>query len=104
MAPGSGATGSLRNRKRGHSPGALEAGVNFFHTADAYSLGGSEELLENVRRTIGADRETLVIATNVLHEMSDDAKDRGLTCKHILRSIDRSIKRLRHVSTDWVIC
>jgi aryl-alcohol dehydrogenase (NADP+) len=74
---------------------ALEAGINFFDTADAYSLGGSEELLGNVLRATGVNRENLVIATKVFHEMSDDTNDRGLSRKHIMDSIDRSLKRLR---------
>jgi aryl-alcohol dehydrogenase-like predicted oxidoreductase len=75
--------------------GALEAGINFFDTADAYSLGGSEELLGNVLRAVGANRENLVIATKVFHEMSADINDRGLSRKHIMDSIDRSLRRLR---------
>jgi len=74
---------------------AIEVGINFFDTADAYSLGGSEELLGNVLRAVGADRENLVIATKVFHEMSDDTNDRGLSRKHIMRSIDRSLSRLQ---------
>jgi aryl-alcohol dehydrogenase-like predicted oxidoreductase len=74
---------------------ALEAGINFFDTADAYSLGGSEQLLGNLVRSLGVNRENLVIATKVYQPMGEDVNDRGLSRKHILMSIDRSLRRLQ---------
>ena len=74
---------------------ALEAGINFFDTADVYSKGASEEVLGNVLKSLGAQRDTLVIATKVCNPMSDDVNDRGLSRKHILDSIDRSLRRLK---------
>src|SRR5512141_918429 len=74
---------------------ALEAGINFFDTADVYSLGASEEVLGNTLKTLNAKRENLVIATKVFNPMSDDVNDRGLSRKHILDSIDRSLRRLK---------
>lgn len=74
---------------------ALEQGVNFFDTADVYSLGASEEVLGNVLRALGAARESVVIATKVFNPMSDEVNDRGLSRKHILDSIDRSLRRLK---------
>jgi aryl-alcohol dehydrogenase (NADP+) len=74
---------------------ALDAGINFFDTADVYSLGASEEVLGNVLKAFGVPRETLVIATKVFHPMSSDVNDRGLSRKHILDSIDRSLRRLQ---------
>ena len=74
---------------------ALEAGINFFDTADVYSRGASEEVLGNSLQALGAKRETLVIATKVCNPMSDDINDRGLSRKHILDSIDRSLRRLK---------
>jgi aryl-alcohol dehydrogenase (NADP+) len=79
---------------------ALEAGINFLDTADAYSLGGSEELLGALLRELGANREELVIATKVYQPMSDDVNDRGLSRKHIMRSIDRSLRRLQMDHVD----
>ena len=79
---------------------ALSAGINFFDTADAYSLGGSEELLGKLLKALGASRENLIIATKVFHPMSDDANDRGLSRKHILDSIDRSLRRLQMEYVD----
>lgn len=74
---------------------AIGGGINFFDTADAYSLGGSEEVLGRLIRDLSANRENLVIATKVYQPMSDDANDRGLSRKHILMSIDRSLRRLQ---------
>ncbi len=74
---------------------ALELGINFFDTADVYSLGKSEEVLGNLLRALGVRRETVVIATKVFNPMSDDVNDRGLSRKHILDSIDASLRRLK---------
>jgi aryl-alcohol dehydrogenase-like predicted oxidoreductase len=74
---------------------ALEAGINFFDTADVYSLGASEQVLGNTLRVCGVRRENVVIATKVFNPMSDDINDRGLSRKHILDSIDRSLGRLQ---------
>ena len=65
---------------------ALEAGINFFDTADVYSLGASEQVLGNTLRTCGVKRESVVIATKVFNPMSDEVNDRGLSRKHILDS------------------
>ncbi len=74
---------------------ALDAGINFFDTADVYSHGASETILGNLLREFGVKRETAVIATKVFNPMSDDPNDRGLSRKHVLESIDRSLKRLQ---------
>ena len=79
---------------------ALQAGINFFDTADVYSLGASEEVLGNTLRTCGARRESVVIATKVFNAMSDDANDRGLSRKHIMDAIDRSLRRLKMEYVD----
>jgi 1-deoxyxylulose-5-phosphate synthase len=79
---------------------ALEAGINFFDTADVYSLGASEEVLGNTLRTCGVKRESVVIATKVFNPMSDEANDRGLSRKHIMDSIDRSLRRLKMEYVD----
>jgi aryl-alcohol dehydrogenase-like predicted oxidoreductase len=77
---------------------ALELGVNFFDTADLYSLGGSEEVLGRALRDF-TTREEVVIATKVYQPMSDRPNDRGLSRKHIMASIDASLRRL---GTDYV--
>ena len=74
---------------------ALEAGINFFDTADVYSRGASEEVLGSLLKSLGADRDKLVIASKVCNPMSDDINDRGLSRKHIMDSIDRSLTRLQ---------
>jgi len=79
---------------------ALEAGINFFDTADVYSLGASEEVLGNTLRACGVKRESIAIATKVFNPMSDEVNDRGLSRKHIMDSIDRSLRRLKMEYVD----
>ena len=74
---------------------ALEAGINFFDTADVYSEGASEEVLGKTLRHFKTRREELVIATKVFNPMSDDPNNRSLSRKHILDSIDASLRRLQ---------
>jgi 1-deoxyxylulose-5-phosphate synthase len=74
---------------------ALEAGINFFDTADVYSHGASEEVLGNALQAFAVKRESVVIATKVCSPMSDEVNDRGLSRKHILDSIDGSLRRLK---------
>jgi aryl-alcohol dehydrogenase (NADP+) len=73
---------------------AVEAGINFFDTADVYSLGESERITGKLLREFQPRREELVIATKVFNPMSDSPNDRGLSRKHIMASIDASLKRL----------
>ena len=73
---------------------ALDAGINFFDTADVYSLGASEEVLGRTLKTLGARREELVIATKVFNPMGSTANEAGLSRKHIMHAIDASLKRL----------
>ena len=74
---------------------ALEAGINFFDTADVYSTGESERLTGKLLRESGVKRENLIVATKIHGQMSSDVNDRGLSRKHILDSIDRSLERLQ---------
>ncbi len=74
---------------------ALDAGINFFDTADVYSLGESEKITGNLLRHFGVKRENVIVATKVHGQMSDDVNDRGLSRKHIMDSIDKSLKRLQ---------
>ncbi len=78
---------------------ALEVGINFFDTADMYSLGRSEEILGQAMKEFGPGRDRVVIATKVFNEMNSDPNGRGLSRKHIMHSIDESLKRLK---TDYV--
>jgi 1-deoxyxylulose-5-phosphate synthase len=72
---------------------AVDAGINFFDTADMYSLGASEEV---VGRALGdfAKRDQVVIATKAFFPMGDGPNDRGLSRKHLLNAIDASLRRL----------
>jgi len=78
---------------------ALDAGINFFDTADMYSLGVSEQILGRALKDFGVRRDRAVIATKLMTPMSDDPNDRGLSRKHVMHSIDNSLKRL---GTDYV--
>jgi aryl-alcohol dehydrogenase-like predicted oxidoreductase len=73
---------------------AVEGGINFFDTADMYSLGESEVVTGKLLREFQPRREELAIATKVFNPMSDGVNDRGLSRKHIMASIDASLKRL----------
>ena len=77
---------------------AVDRGINFFDMADWYSTGRNEEVVgRNVLKM--STRDQLVLATKVFYPMSDDPNDRGLSAKHILASIDRSLSRM---GTDYV--
>jgi 1-deoxyxylulose-5-phosphate synthase len=73
---------------------ALEQGINFFDTADLYSLGVSEEVVGRALKDY-AKRHEVVIATKVYNKMGDAPNDRGLSRKHIFDSIDASLRRLQ---------
>src|ERR671922_678213 len=74
---------------------ALEAGINFFDTADVYSTGESERVTGKLLKESGVRRENVIVATKVNGQMSDDINDKGLSRKHILDSIDKSLQRLQ---------
>jgi aryl-alcohol dehydrogenase (NADP+) len=73
---------------------ALEAGINFFDTADMYSVGASEEVLGRALKDFGPSRENIVVATKVFNPMGEGPNQRGLSRKHILHAIDNSLRRL----------
>lgn len=73
---------------------ALELGINFFDTADMYSLGKSEEILGRALKDSGISREKIIIATKVYMPMGDSPNERGLSTKHMVHSIDNSLRRL----------
>ena len=78
---------------------ALEAGINFFDTADMYSLGASEEVLGRALKDFGPARDKVIIATKVFYPVGDDPNQRGLSRKHVMHAIDDSLRRL---GTDYV--
>lgn len=77
---------------------ALDLGINFFDTANVYSLGKSEEILGKVLNDY-AKREEIVIATKVYGEMRDEPNGSGLSRKAIMTEIDKSLERL---GTDYI--
>jgi aryl-alcohol dehydrogenase-like predicted oxidoreductase len=77
---------------------AVEAGVNFFDTANVYSDGTSEEIVGRALRDF-ADRDEIVLATKVHGRMRPGPNGAGLSRKAILTEIDHSLRRL---GTDYV--
>ena len=77
---------------------AVERGINFFDTADVYSIGASEEIVGRALKDF-AKRHEVVIATKVHGAMGKSANAGGLSRKHIMEAIDHSLKRL---GTDYV--
>lgn len=77
---------------------ALELGINFFDTADMYSIGKSEEIVGRALKEF-ARRDEVVLATKVFFPMGSGPNEKGLSRKHILDSIDASLRRLQ---TDYV--
>ncbi|MBM4423195.1 MAG: aldo/keto reductase [Chloroflexi bacterium] len=72
---------------------AIEHGINFFDTADMYSLGVSEEVAGRALRDF-ARRDEVVIATKVFYPLGDKPNQGGLSRKHIMEAIDGSLRRL----------
>ena len=75
---------------------ALDAGINFFDTADVYSYGQSEEILG---RALKPRRREVVLATKVRGRMSPEINDVGLSRHHLIRSCETSLQRL---GTDYI--
>lgn len=79
---------------------ALEAGINFFDTADVYSNGASEEVLGRALEELGVDRHDVVIATKCNGGTHNRKRNRwGLSAKNVLESCDASLSRL---GTDFI--
>jgi len=74
---------------------AIDAGVNFIDTADVYAEGESEKYLGAALVSLKRPRESLIIATKVRGRTGPGPNDVGLSRKHILSSIDESLKRLK---------
>jgi aryl-alcohol dehydrogenase-like predicted oxidoreductase len=78
---------------------AVEAGIMFFDTADIYDRGVSEEITGRLLGKLFQNRDDYVLATKVRFPMGPGPNDGGLSRKHILASIDASLRRL---GTDHV--
>ncbi len=79
---------------------AWNAGINFFDTADVYSIGVSEEILGRAVKDIGMAREEVVIATKLNGRMGESPNQQGLSRKHIRSAIDNSLRRLNMDHVD----
>ena len=77
---------------------AIEAGINFFDTANLYSLGSSEEILGRALKEY-ANRDDVVITTKVRHTMRPGPNGEGLSRKAIMTELEHSLRRL---GTDYV--
>src|SRR6202142_1111984 len=73
---------------------ALEAGINFFDTADVYSAGRSEEITGAYLSEM-ASRDDIVVATKVHGAMGPGPNRRGLSRKHIIEACENSLRRLQ---------
>lgn len=85
---------------------ALQAGVNFFDTANVYSYGESEEILGQSLKNNNVERSSVVIATKVFGPMSEEASNgdgdvnnQGLSRQHIMAACEASLERL---GTDYI--
>jgi len=76
---------------------AFEAGINFYDLADVYANGESEKAMGKVLKDFA--RYELVISSKTYFPMSDEINDRGLSRKHIMESVEKSLKR---IGTDYL--
>jgi len=81
---------------------AFELGINHFDTADMYATGGAETLLGQILPAY--DRATYVLATKCYGTMSDHETNKGLSRKHIIDSIHKSLERLNLDYVDLFYC
>lgn len=81
---------------------AVESGINFIDVADIYAYGEAEKVVGQVVKDY--DRTKLVISTKAYWPMSQDANDRGLSRKHIVESVNRSLKRFDVDYIDLFFC
>lgn len=75
-----------------------EEGINFFDTADRYQFGKSEEILGKCI-SLSNCRDEIILSTKLGFQVSGDINDGGLSRKHIMLSVERSLKRLK---TDYI--
>jgi len=90
-----GAIGSVEQKgATGMVERALACGINFFDTADVYSMGDSERMLGQALKDLGTRRSDVVIATKVYGEMGKGPNDRGASRGHIMDGVKASLERL----------
>ncbi len=81
---------------------ALDQGINFFDTANAYSEGLAELLFGKALKNLGISRSTVFIATKVRLRMGEGANQVGLSRLHIMDSVDESLKRMELSHIDML--
>lgn len=81
---------------------AMEHGVNYFDNADIYGKSEAEKVMGAIIKDL--DRSKLVLSSKVFFPMSDDPNDQGLSRKHIMESVDKSLKRLGTDYLDMYFC
>lgn len=81
---------------------AFDAGINYFDISDVYNKGQTEIEMGEILREF--PRHKIVIASKVFFPMSEDVNDRGLSRKHIMESIDKSLKRIGVDYLDLYFC
>jgi aryl-alcohol dehydrogenase-like predicted oxidoreductase len=80
---------------------AIDAGINFFNTADVYAGGESERILG---KAIGTRRREVVIATKVGNRMGPSLVETGLSRRHILDAVNGSLTRLARTTSTYTSC
>jgi voltage-dependent potassium channel beta subunit len=81
---------------------AYDSGINFFDIADIYAKGEAERLMGSILKLF--PRHTLVISSKAFWPMSDDVNDRGLSRKHIVESVEKSLQRIGTDYLDLYFC
>lgn len=97
-----GASVKAEDTVRGIIRAAFEAGVNFFDISDIYEKGEAERAMGKVFAEL--PRHELVISTKCFWPMTEDVNDQGLSRKHIMESIDKSLKRIGTEYVDIYFC
>ncbi|MFX0124319.1 MAG: aldo/keto reductase family protein [Candidatus Hodarchaeota archaeon] len=83
---------------------AIELGVNFIDIADVYAGGQAEAIVGRIIREENYNRKDLVLSSKVFWPMSNNINDRGLSRKHIMESIEGTLKRLELEYLDIYFC
>ena len=81
---------------------AIEGGVNYLDFADVYALGKAEEVMGRLLPELR--REDLILSSKAFWPMSDDINDRGLSRKHLMQSVEGSLRRLGTDYLDFFYC
>jgi Aldo/keto reductase family len=101
--------GASRSRRPGTEKGAdelvkgaLDAGVNFFDTADIYSDGESEKILGQSFKNLGVERKDVVIATKVYGRMGPGRNDVGASRGHIMDAVEAALQGFRLITSTSI--